>query len=94
MAKILTDKEMGKIIYDATHDESVIDDSDDYATFLEDLADLICEHFGGIHGFSATDYSGRLVCAIEFHVDEMVPADGGVFKDYDRDIIWKDGEEL
>ena len=28
-----------------------------------------------------------------FHIDEEVPADGGVFKDYDKDVDWKDSVE-
>ena len=47
MAKILTDEEMGQIIYDATHSTLIIDDSDAYQHFLEGLADLICDNFGG-----------------------------------------------
>lgn len=50
MAKILIDEEMGQIIYDATHNIEIIDDADAYRHFLEELAELICNHFGGVPG--------------------------------------------
>lgn len=97
MAKILTDEEMGQIIYDATHDPSLIDDSDAYMHFLEDLGELIVSHFGGIRGgVGSSDIPGdpeALGWTCGFHVNECVPDDGGVFKDYDTDVTWKDGEE-
>jgi len=30
---------------------------------------------------------------VGFHVNECVPADGGVYKDYDTDVTWEDGKE-
>jgi hypothetical protein len=93
MAKILTDKEMGQIIYDATHDAGVIDCSDAYEHFLEDLGELLCAHFGGIRGnVGAPD--GELGWTCGFHVNECVPSDGGVFAGYDPDVTWKNGEEV
>ena len=92
MAKILTDEEMGQIIYDATRGKIVIDDADTYGYFLKDLAELICSYFGGEHGaLGKPDYG--LGWTVGFHIDDRVPADGGVFKDYDPGIVWNDGEE-
>jgi len=92
MAKILTDYELADIITRAAEDQSVIDDSDAYEHFLEDLAELICDHFGGIRGcISGPD--DHLGWTAGFHVDDRVPEDGGIFKDYDKDVLWKAGKE-
>lgn len=93
MAKILTDKELGNIIWRETGESGNIDDSDQYMHFLEDLGQLICDHFGGDVGVVGYDEFDGLGWTIGFHINESVPADGGVFKDYDADVIWKDGEE-
>lgn len=95
MAKILTDKELGEIIYKATHDPAMIDDEDSYVYFLEDLGDVIAKHFGGIRSSvtAASDSNDDLGFTAAFHVDECVPSDGGIYKDYDTDITWKDGVE-
>jgi len=92
MAKILTDKELGEIVWKATHDEDLIDCADSYAHFLEDLGDLICTHFGGERGSVGEPYAD-LPWTVGIHINECVPADGGVYKDYDTDIQWAEGEE-
>ena len=94
MAKILTDEELGQIIYDATRDNSgIVDCADAYEHFLEDLSELICSHFGGEYGrVYRPDFDPGW--AVSFYVNENVPAGGGVFKNYDTDVTWKDGEEI
>ena len=92
MAKILTDKEMGQIIHDATHLPEVIDCADSYEHFLEELGELIATHFGGVRGAVSRPDDG-LGWSCGFHCNECVPADGGMFTDYDTDVIWKDGKE-
>lgn len=92
MAKILTDKELGEIVYKATHDDTVIDCFDSYEHFLRDLSDLICNHFGGKRGdihCSDDDFSW----SVGIHIDESVPCDGGIYENYDTDVIWENGEE-
>lgn len=100
MAKILTDEEMGKIIYDATHPAEItsaiaaqLGDSDAYRHFLEDLGELIASHFGGERGVVGGPEGDSLGWTCGFHVNDCVPSDGGVFADYDTDVVWKDGEE-
>ena len=92
MAKIITDKEMGEIIHKATHDEGIIDCQDSYLHFLTELGQLIANHFGG-DANEASYAEDTVGYCVAFNVNECVPSDGGVFKDYDPDIIWKDGEE-
>jgi hypothetical protein len=93
MAKILTGKELGEIVRRATNDDSLIECADSYEHFLEDLADLVCNHFGGSRGgvHEPDDSLPEWTVAIRFN--ECVPPDGGVFKDYDTDVAWKDGVE-
>ena len=96
MPKILTDAEMGQIVYDATHDAGVIDCANSYAHFLEDLGELICSHFGGTRGnVGRPDYKDDpLGWTCSFRVNDSVPSDGGVFSNYDMDVNWQDGEEV
>jgi len=93
MAKILTDKELLYIRHSAVLDPSLIDCADPYKHFIEDLGELICTHFGGDLGVVGHDEFDGLGWTIGFHVNENVPADGGVFKHYDTDVTWKEGEE-
>jgi hypothetical protein len=90
MSKILTDKEMIDIIKRAPDE---IDERDSYMHFLEALADLICDHFGGTRNepFNDLEEGDGYGCA--FNVNECVPDDGGIFKLYDKDVLWKDGKE-
>ena len=94
MAKILTDAELKDIIRRAV-DDAEIDCSDAYTYFLEDLGDLIAKHFGGTRG--NVEYNEAIenngVYTIAFHLNECVPADGGIYKQYDTDVTWKDNRE-
>ncbi|MFZ2657679.1 MAG: hypothetical protein WAX69_22285 [Victivallales bacterium] len=90
MAKILTDKEMLDIIRRAPQE---MDDSNQYQRFLEALGDLIADHFGGERGTVTNDPGDKLGYTCGFHVDESVPADGGVYRRYDKDVKWKNGKE-
>jgi len=93
MAKILTDREMSAIVAEAVTNPGLIDDSDSYAHFLEGLADLICEHFGGERGCVSSPDDDLPRWTVGFHINECVPADGGVYRTLDPDITWKDGVE-
>jgi hypothetical protein len=93
MAKILTDKEMGQIVFDATHRNDVIECADAYQHFLEDLGELIAAHFGGTRGGISLPDGDGLGWTCGFHINECVLSNGGVFRDYDRDVVWKDGLE-
>ena len=92
MPKQLTDKELAEIVHRAVHDEGLIDCQDSYLHFVEDLADLIESHFGGEAGTVEVGVDDQLY--VSFHVNDSVPADSGIYKDYDKDVTWKDGEEV
>ena len=94
MAKIITDKELGKIISKAVNDPGEIDCEDAYRHFLEDLADLVANHFGGCVGNVSEPSNIMEEWTVSFSIDESVPADGGVYKDYDKGVMWLEGEEV
>ena len=89
MAKILKETEMFDIIRRASNE---IDCADSYRHFLEDLGTLIADHFGSDRGSVDFDPGDGLDYTCAFHV--CVPADGGIFKDYDPEIIWRDGKKI
>jgi hypothetical protein len=93
MAKIITDKEMVEIIEKVIADENVFGDQNIYKRFLYDLAELITNYCGGDHGEPDYDAADELGYIVPFRIDDRIPEDGGVFKDYDTDVTWKDGKE-
>lgn len=93
MAKILTDEEMGQIVFDATHKRSEIDCSTAYEHFLADLGALIVSHFGGRQGQICSPDGDGLGWTCGFHINDCVPSDGGVYRSYDQDVIWLNGRE-
>lgn len=92
MAKVLTDREMLDIIRRAV-EEGEIDDVGNYTNFLEDLGKLITDYFGGRPSVISRDLGDGLGWTMCFNVDDSLPLDGGVFKKYDTDVTWEDGEE-
>lgn len=94
MAKILTDKEMLDIVRRAIEDKNEIEDAGTYEQFLEELGNLIALYFGGERGVvGIPDHGGDLGWTCCFHINDSVPDDGGIFKDYDKDVTWQNGEE-
>jgi len=94
VAKILTDKEMLEIVTEAVTNPGLIDCSDSYRVFMEGLSNLICDTFGGEPGEVAEpDMDLDLPWTVGFHINELVPANGGVYRRYDKDVTWKDGQE-
>lgn len=91
MAKILKDKELLAIVK-RTIEGDEIDDQDQYLKFLQDLGGVIANHFGGQIGNADIEPSdGEYYVA--FHLTEEVPEDGGIYKDFDKDVAWEDGKE-
>lgn len=67
-----------------------IDDQTDQLMFVDDLTTVITRHFGGT-SWGLTLDDGLLLVDIE--VDDQVPADGGIYNQYDQQVMWKDGKE-
>ena len=95
MSKILKAREILEAINLLEQD---IDCADQYEHFVEDLAKLLCDHAGGeFVMMSDGDEPGGdgepLGLCAHFHANECLPADGGVFKHFDTDVVWEDGKE-
>ena len=93
MAKILTDKELGQIVHQAINGDA-IDCADAYLHFLEDLGDLIANHFGGERGTVYDVDEDDLKYTVAFRINDSVPGDGGVYRQFDIDVTWADGAEV
>ena len=91
MSKILTPKEMAEIVTTLLT-STEIDDADLYKRFLVASGDLITDYCGGVTGCVEVDTIDGWT--VGFSVDDCVPPDGGMFKRYDTDVVWTDGEEL
>jgi hypothetical protein len=91
MSKVLTDKELLDIVRRAV-EEDEIDCLDSYLYFMEDLGNVIAKHFGGERGTVDFEEADDTVY-IAFQVNENVPENGGIYKKYDTDVNWVDGEE-
>jgi hypothetical protein len=89
MSKVLTANEILKAINILNDD---IDCQDHYEHFIEDLSKLLAKHAGGEFS-QVTDQEFGEGMFITFNVNELVPADGGVYKNFDTDVTWKDGVE-
>lgn len=92
MPKILKDTELLDIVR-RTIEENEIKDESDFLCFLEDLALVVCGHFGGQPGTARDDKDLGLGFTVAIHLDNCVPDDGGIFARYDTDIQWLDGRE-
>ena len=94
MAKIITDKEIGKMISNVCNDIEVIDDQDQYLKFLNDLAGVITKHFGGNHSKPFYAEGDGLGYTVAFNVNDSVPDDGGIYRNYDPDVEWIKNKEM
>lgn len=93
MAKILKDTEMLDIVR-RTIEDNEIDDREQYLKFLDGLAGLITDHFGGLAGqpfYNPDEPDLEFGCS--FKLTHDVPEDGGVFRNYDQDVLWEGGKE-
>jgi hypothetical protein len=91
MAKILKDTEIASIVNSIICDE-LIDYQDTYLEFLNDISQVVANYCGGRP--SIAEFSPEMEAySIAFHIDDEVPAHGGVYKHYDTDVTWRDGRE-
>lgn len=93
MSKVLTAGEVQEILQRLiTGDE--IDDTDTYSRCLERAGELITEFCGGEVRFVSRPDEFPLGWCVHFGPNDSLPSDGGVFKDYDKDVTWQNGEEV
>lgn len=94
MAKIITGAELAEIVKRGCTEETLFcDDTTTHMAFVSAIAQVCCDYFGGDLG--GTDYiDDKLGITVAIHVNESVPPDGGVWKNYDKDVTWTDGIEI
>jgi len=92
MAKILLDRELLDITKRVIENQE-IDDTDQHIVFMDGLARLICEHFGGQVGAVHSPLLDEPVnevdasrWAVAIHFDDNVPDGGGIYKEFDTDV--------
>jgi hypothetical protein len=103
MSKVITDEELADMIKRIVG-QKLICEQQTYLRFLEELAAVVGDYMGAAAGMAVPpDYPPEEADDLEdlplgytvfFDVTECTPDDGGVFKDYDETVIWKNGEEL
>lgn len=98
MGKVLLDTEVLAIIESAIKGD-VIDGANQYERFLEDLGQVVANHFGGSLICASSplcedpeDPAVKRWC-VHFGWTEEVPEGGGVYAQYDTDKTIKDWKE-
>ncbi|MDP2759924.1 MAG: hypothetical protein Q8O64_05890 [Sideroxyarcus sp.] len=90
MAKIIIKDELAQIVTKLLT-TSEIDDAVQFSRFMTDMAKVVADHCGG-EVSPATYFDGVWAVAVE--PNDSLPADGGVWKDYDTDVAFVEGEEV
>jgi len=68
-----------------------LDSTERYSRFMTELAQLICDHCGGVVSDEMADNSSEQ-WLIGINSDDRLPDDGGVWKDYDPDGELEDSD--
>lgn len=85
MSKQITNKELATIVARLLiKPQSIgqLDSQEKQLRFMSDIAQVVCEHCGGEIHHPASNFTGETIIGI--HGNESLPADGGIWKDYDR----------
>ena len=90
MSKVLKADEVMSLIQDLEED---IDEVNVYEQFMLALARVATDFAGG-EVLNASWADDNLGLCIHFDPNDSLPDDGGAFKKYDPDVVWKDGEEV
>jgi len=94
MSKVITDKEIAQMVRSIFEDpDAHFGDQTVYHRFVEKQAELITEFCGGEVVTISRDEGDDLGLCVHFGPNDSLPADGGIFKDYDKDVTWKNGKE-
>ena len=91
MSKFLKPTEVGSILHKLVVGDE-IDDSDTYRRLLIAVGDVIADYCGGTCINASYNEDGGWL--VRFSADKSLPDDGGVYKNYDPDVEWVNGEEL
>ena len=97
MAKIITDKELAKIVKRIIDGKLITGErGDSYKDFLKDLAVVVTDFMGGEIGTIDKEQDRlcqEIVYYIAIHHDEYVPEDGGIWKNYDKECSIEEWNE-
>lgn len=92
MSKQITALELAAI-YRRLLTTSEIEDAEVFAEFMTAAAELVTEYCGGEVKKTASAISGE-DWMVGIHANESLPSDGGIWKDYDTDVVFLDGKEV
>lgn len=68
-----------------TNPESIgqLEEHQQFASFMTDIAEVVCNHCGGEMISTADDFAGEWLLGII--KNDSLPEDGGVWKDFDKE---------
>lgn len=84
MAKIITPEELAEVVTKMLAGEDGPDDKDTYQSFLNDIAEVVCDYAGGEVGSVSLDKNDpNHDWLIAIRGNDSVPEDGGIWSNYD-----------
>jgi hypothetical protein len=93
MAKMITAMELSEIITSLlTRNVGEVDEVDSFRGLMTCLAETVANHCGGEVRQSASGEDGEWMIGI--HANDSLPSDGGIWKNYDTDVQFLNGEEV
>lgn len=97
MSKQISAKELAEI-FTKILATSEIDNADSFAEFMTEAAELATKYCGGVvlnHASPPTISAEEIgEWMIGIHADDSLPEDGGIWKDYDTNVAFVNGEEI
>lgn len=98
MAKMINAEELAEI-FNKLLVGNEIDDSLEFGKFMTGAAELVCDFCGGEVVNPASFGEGETpddshCWMIGIHANDSLPDDGGIWKDYDTDVSFINGEEI
>lgn len=84
MAKMITPEELAEIVTEMVAGENGPDIKDSYQSFLNDIAEVVCDYAGGEVGSVSLDKDDQHhEWLIAIRGNDSVPGDGGIWSNYD-----------
>lgn len=97
MAKMITARELSEILNNMLVGDDGPDSKESFENFLKDIAEVVCNYAGGEVGnasYSSGDGEVPDAYMVSIHANDSLPTDGGVWKKYDPDVTFYNGEEF
>lgn len=86
MSKQITAQELAVLVTKLLTDPASVgqlDTDSQFTSFVTDIAQVVCEHCGGEVRQKASYLDD--VCYVGIHGNDSLPADGGIWKDLDKE---------